>query len=376
MQNIKYKLIKLYLNEKYDEWLELFNEYLDKGYGVDFETIRSLIIILSKKGEFDKAAKILKGLEKSSSEYELDEEIAQLYFLCRKGKDALRIYNSYKGIIKKYGTLARIYLLNGLIDEAYNISQKVLLIEPDNDELLEVQYKVENNRKYGSYIETEYSCFLEQGKKLEVGHIVFLKKSPILCDNTICDIKAVKRPFLVARINDNELTLFPISTNCREQDYKLYSQNYLNSVGDRRLIDEIYTTTKDNVYSVEDKLTERDLYNIINHIYYKLHYRKDNSSIASFLKYVMGEPCIGNIVELVDKDTKIHRFFYILSKNNNKYNTIEIDYKELEPLSGNIRVINNDEVYYSIKRISKSQIELLLYKYYKLLDTYKGLILC
>jgi len=379
MSNIKYKLIKLYNSGKYDQWLSLFNQYVNEGYGVDFESIKTFLIILMKTNEFDKAYEIIKRLEKYLDKYNMHEDIAQLYFLCRKPREALRIYNSMNTKVEKSGLLVRILLLNGDIKRAEEIVNEELSKNPNNEIFLDFKFKINNHRKLGAYIETEYNCFKEQGNRLEVGHIVFLYDAPQQCNKgkTISD--AIRRPYLIWRIEGDNIYLFPVCANCREQDYRLYLQKYPNSIGDRRLIDEIYASTIDNIYSVEDKVYKDDYFRLLDGMFFKLYYRKDDKNfpiVYTFLKYIKGEPRINNIIETRNIDTKERRYYFVLEVDNDEYVTIELDYLALRPVSTDIVRIKNDTVYYTVKELIKPQIELVLERYNNMLgDKNKGLTL-
>lgn len=379
MHNIKNKLIRLYHSGNYDKWITLFNDYVNEGYGVDFETIKTFIIILMKTSEFDKAYTMIKRLESYLDKYDIHEEMAQLYFLCRKPKDALRIYNMMTTAPVKAGLLVRILLLNGKLDEAYKLVESELLLRPDDEIFLDFKYKLDNNRKFGSYIETEYSCFKEQGNKLMPGHIVFLYDAPILCNRGKTINDSVRRPYLIWKIDGDNIYLFPVCANCREQDYRLYLQKYPNSIGDRRLIDEMYVSTLDNIYSVEDKVFKDDYYKLLHAIFYKLYYRKDDKEypmIYSFLKYIKGEPKENNVIETRDLDTNKHHFYFVLEEDRDDYMTIEIDLLSLKPLSTDVVRIKKDMVYYTIKDLVRPHIELVLQRYNYMLDNNsKGLTL-
>ena len=377
MNKYKYKLITIYRSGNYVKWLEVFNEYVEKGYGIDYETLKSLAIVYSKLGKFDDAIRVIKLLEKSIDKYNIHEEIAQLYFLCRKPKEALRIYNLMTTKPEKNGLLVRILLLNGKFEEASNIVDSELLLRPNDEIFLDFKYKLDNHNKLGSYIETEYSCFKELGNTLMPGHIVFLYDAPTLCNSGKTINDSIKRPYLIWKIEGDNIYLFPVCANCRDQDYRLYLQKYPNSIGDRRLIDEIYKSSIDNIYSVEDKVFEDDFYNLLSSIFYKLYYRKDEKEhpeIYSFLKYIKGEPKENDVIEIKDMDTNKHYYYFVLEDNGDSYKTILIDYLGLNILSSDIVNIKKDVVYYSIKNLIKPHIDLVRERYEEL-DKNKGLTL-
>ena len=120
--------------------------------------------------------------------------------------------------------LLRIYLLEGRVEDVKKVMDELL---KDNsyqfDQKIISKYKImiDNNLKYGSFIETEYSCFIENGNKLEGGYIVFLKSTPLVEDKDYGDLKANYRPYMIWKIEDNDVYLFPLDLNYNDSDYKL-----------------------------------------------------------------------------------------------------------------------------------------------------------
>lgn len=57
-------LYQAYKRKDYNKFLELFNEYLEKGYGVDIPLINTYIVCLTKIRKYDEGCRILKKCRK------------------------------------------------------------------------------------------------------------------------------------------------------------------------------------------------------------------------------------------------------------------------------------------------------------------------
>lgn len=59
-----FQLYDAYYKKDYRKFLELFDNYLEKGYGLDLKIISIYIIVLERLNKYDKAYRITKKIEK------------------------------------------------------------------------------------------------------------------------------------------------------------------------------------------------------------------------------------------------------------------------------------------------------------------------
>ena len=360
MKDINYKLIESYKNNDLKTFFVLMDEYMQLGFGLDFEMILGYVKMLIKNRKYDEAYLILKSLEKDVDKYDIAEELCDAYIYCFKPHDAYNLYNSSEKEFKDKSLLIKIYLLEGKVRKAKEVLEQVLregLPTYKRKEILECRSKIINYYQKGQFIETEYSCFIKNGNKLEEGHIVYLKSRPkrILC--SLGDQKADRRPYMIWKIDGNDVYMFQVSTKCREKDYKLYAHNNYNCSQDRKIKDNVCHTTLDNILSVQDKVRDDD---------YKIIMKKTVKSLClgkhakvgeslDFMNYYVGEPKKYNIIEYIDSMRDM-KYYLVMDVANYGYNVVEVDIKKNKIIDFKMKKLKKDKGIFKIMRISEDQI--------------------
>lgn len=366
MDYTKSYLCYLYNNKEYNRFLKYFNQYLEQGYGVDQSIIYFYVRSLIKIKNIDSAYKLLKSLEKYADKSDLYSFLAQLYLYCFKPMDAERMISLKKSPIYDYGMLVKIYLLQGKIEKASEIVERFLKEMPNHRDVEKIKkYKkqIENHYKKGAYIETEYSCFINNGNILEPGHIVFIKnilKSSLANEN---DQKNSNRPYMIWKIEENKVYMFPVSSKCKEGRYKLFQTKYPNSIGDRIIKGVLCETTLDNILSVEDKVLEEDMEKILDNIFkfiYLISYRSEKKVSANFMKSHVGETKIYDIIEFVDPNSRNCTFYLVLDIISEGYKVIEIDFNNLKIIGKDFELFKKERLIYKIHKLENHDIENLL----------------
>ena len=358
------ELYDIYYKKDFKTFLEKFEKYLENGYGIEDTLIGCYIHALITTKKYDKAYKILKSLEKNVKEFDSYEDLARLYVKCFKPKDAERMINSKETPIKDYLNLIKMNLLEGNVKEAEKILDARLKVETNPrylKRLRSYERLIVNNQEKGAYIETEYECFKENGNKLEPGHIVYLKDSP---QSKIKwhDVKVIERPYMIWKIEENKIYIFPVSTKEQKNSYKLFSQKYPNSTSDRVIKYNLYYTTEDNILTVKDKLLDEDFKVVIDNLYYVTFFstKKPNQP-----EYTMQE-FIGNIWKydiIMDIEQGIitkPKFYLVLDVNDTNYRVIEIDLKDKRVLGLKSQNFKKDKIIYDVVRINENDKNIFL----------------
>ena len=159
MKELRDQILNAYYQKYYANFIVLFNQYVDKGYGIDVELISKYIKVLIRTNKFDKAYKMLRWLERYSDRYpSIDEDLFILYYFCFKPRDAERIYKKGNVSTKHKTIIIRNLLLQGKIEEAKKLVTEFLAEEPSK-ELFYANRLIYNHEHYGAFIETDYESF-------------------------------------------------------------------------------------------------------------------------------------------------------------------------------------------------------------------------
>lgn len=184
------------------EYLEVLNKYIAENKIITYNTIHNLVELYILNRDFDQAYKIIQTLEEQLNNYNIADRLAHLYFYCFKPKDAERVYFA-KNDVNNKKLLIEIYLRQGRIIDAKKIIDEELSKGNQYSSIQKYKKMIDNYIKYGSFIETEYNCFIENGNRLEPGHIVFLKHKPLTTVTDFDDLKVTERPYMVWKIEND-----------------------------------------------------------------------------------------------------------------------------------------------------------------------------
>ena len=355
-------LYKTYKEKNYNKFLKLFNEYLEMGYGVDIPLINTYIIALTKLRKYEQAARVLKTYEKELIKDRAINTVLNSYIRCFKLEEAERVLyeNGYNSVDPL--NLVELYLLEGKIDEA-KLETKIIrknntLDEKQKERLDKCEKIIYNHENKNGLIETEYQCFLKNGNKLEVGHIVFLKKKPEVDDRISHDVRALNRTYMIWKIDGEKLYLFPVSGICKG-GYILYHQKYPNSIGDRIIKNNTCISYKKDVLSVKDKVLDEDMKYVLRCLYDSLYFGQEEYQNINeeFIKYYMKKPEKYNIIEIVEKETKKHKFYLVLDVVEEEIKTVEIDITKRKIIGTRQETISKNKMFYNVLELDKKILE-------------------
>lgn len=357
MKNINERLNYLYKNENYNEYIKSFYEYLNSGYSISFDMIIHYLYVLIKLRKFDEAYNISMNLKKYIC-YDYNHSLAKILYYCYKVDDALEILFSYSEHLPKDDyLLAKIYMLKGDLITAKSLFKKMLnnplFSDVFKDAIRKNIQKINNNIKYNAFVEIEYRSFLEKGNILVPGYIVYIKNDPLLVngskDNN--DLKSNSRPYLIWKIENDIVYMFPISKNCSKAHYYLFFQNYPNSECDRTIKNNLSITTIDNIISIYDKVLESDYKIIISNLFvttYSSHDMVEKEGRRKFLEEYVGIPKINDVISYYVNEEKKSHFYLVLNILENEYEVIELNHTLTETIGKKI-LIPKERFIFSIR---------------------------
>ena len=352
------ELLTAYNKGLYERFITLFNDYLNQGYGIDYGLITRYVLSAIRLRKFERAYNICKLVEDTNNNPEVDNDLFLYYSLIFKLKDAERILNKGNVNLKDKTPIVRLYLLQGNIDKAEQVLNEYLRQEP-TQELYELQRQIYNKRRYDSFIEIEYQSLLNKGETLQPGHIVFLKQTPSSLADINKDEKNANRPYMIWKIEGKKLYLFPVTTSNMDNKYKLYKQNYRNSIGDRVIKDNLCYTNIDNVLSVCDKVIPEDFNNILKALYktiYLSRSKKEKESNDFFMQKYHKPIEINDVLVIVDDNTKERLYYFVINSEENHYKVIEVN-SDFHVISSKIELFRHDRLVYNVITIQEEQIQ-------------------
>ena len=347
------RLKKAYNNKDYELFLILFNKYISLGYGVNIYLVIMYLNSLIGLKYYDKAYDIIKKYEEKGHLY--DKELKRLYLRCYKPEDVIRISIDKEDVLSYFYTIAA-YMLMGNIEEAKKLIDEAIKLD-EGYKVEDFSKKIYNFEYRNASLETEYNCFINNGNKLEEGHIIYLKRPPKFNYNIINDEKAFNRPYMIWKIEDNKLYLFPLTSKCKDNFYKLYMQKYPNSKYDRGVKPNACITTKDNVLSVADKVLEEDYNNLLANIYYSIYFATLNGntdfkySNKEFINSYFKEIEKYDVLEYVENDDR--KFYLVLDFLSSKYKVVEIDFPNKKIIGLKEKTIYKDKLIYKVFILSE-----------------------
>ena len=361
MEISKKDLLEAYHSNNLELFKKLLDEYLEEGYGLSFSILACYIMSLIKERRFDEAYKLTKWIENNNQYSSKDYALFCFYLFCFMPKDAERIYKDHNIKIKEKNYLVRTYLLQGKIDEAKKLVDEYIKDDYSFD-LIETRRQIDNHLTKNAYIEMAYSSFIDNGKELEPGHIVYLKQAPESFHTIELDEKRSKRPYMIWKIENNKLSLFPVTANTKKKGYKLYAQNYPNSIGDRIIKDNLCFTTKDNVLSVTDKVLDDDLRTVLKNIYYKTYFNSKEAKAANneFMQEYGKDIKKYDIIKIIDLNTKEKKCFFVLDIEKDFYTVIEVSNDNYQVISDKTERFQKDRLIYGVTNLSSEEIETII----------------
>lgn len=363
------KIRDSYFNGEYEQALNQIDELNKLNIGIINEKILHISIeckINLKK--YDEAMEDLRKIQIQYPNFYNNFQLIKKYIRCFYIENALELINNSKLTEYQYFNIAKKFLLYGelvLANKYFNYC----ILKSDNEYIIK-ECKTYINRikthiNTGEFIEQSYEYFKTLNNELEVGHIVYglvldkkyIKKDPV----------HDKRPYLIWKIDGDDLYCFPVTKNLKTYSYTLYEQDYLNFDSDRRIKDYIVHMKKYNVDKIYEKLNEKDLSQVLKKIYVYVQGFKKEERInrLEFIDEYVKNMSIkkGNVIILYNKEKDLKRYYFVIDidEKNDRYETIELSYcfdnKDFNVLNYEIINIKKTNAVYFVFNLSDYRYE-------------------
>ena len=359
-------LDEAYEKGNYALYVKLFNDYLKEGKDFGIRAYIQYIGILTRLKKFDEATNLLKRLEDRAKKDHLENTFAKLYTYAFKPIEAERILQHKETFnYSDYYLLSKIYLMQGDLKNAKICAKKCInTCTQDNfawQKSKEILNKINNNIYRNAYIECEYECFKKNGNVLSPGHIVFLKENVDSINGIEPEIdeKSAIRPYMIWKIDNEKLYMFPVATKrYNEKNHVLFRQDYPNNKGDRIIKNNLCISKESNILSVQDKVLEKDYYEILKCIFRETYFSKNETEKAAkniFMREFIGEVKEKNILFCVNIRTNESYAYYVNNVYENEYLVFPYNYHE-KVIDSNPIIISRD--YPILKVINTTQEEI------------------
>lgn len=365
---IKDELNYAFYGKDYKWYLTLFKMNLLE-YGLDLEMISQYLFVLIKLRKYDEAINILSNVSDNMIANNMGVTAANLFNYVGKPSEAEKILLNKKKLNNAERIiLAKSYLAQGKIGATKDTLSKINynnISNSDQKVIKKINNQIYNNEKYGSCIEISYESFVKKGLELEPGHIIFLKSPATLYEFDNDSYKENNIPYMIWKIENNILYVFPVTTKIQPNSiyYNFRDYDYRNSVGDRRLKDNLYVTTKSNVLTIQDKINNVDfnksIHNLFNIIFFQQN-KFDNPKKTRFLKKYIGEVNELDIIKYIDKETQERQYYLVLKILEDHYKLIRIDKEKYEVIGHSYEYRNKNDLIHEITRLSDNDKEYLL----------------
>jgi len=346
---LKQKIINSFENKEYKKVIDFFDMYVtNKKFGVYDSLLDNYIISSIKLGLIDQALKSIEFMVDYFPYYYKPNVLVTNYMMCNELDKAEDILLGLEFTGDICFNLAKIYFLR----RNYLAAKTLFFHYLRNSDDLKFINKakkylvyIDNYFKYGAFCECNYDDFKANGDKLLPGHVIYVKN--IINRETSkndFDEKIGRRQYMVYKIVSNKIYVFPVTTKTHGGGYVIFGQNYPNVGIDRKIKNSLYSLDESNVDKVTDYITPHDYKYIIGDIYKCTCYEKNEALIGEnnvFMDDMLSKlnVSINDIIVLYDADTKKRSFNFVVSVNNDSYETISvntIDYEDYYMISTDV----------------------------------------
>lgn len=315
----------------YQKALELMNSYLKiDGVGIYDKFLDKYIYCLIKLDLIDEALKNIEKMIELFPDYFDDSFLAFNYIKCGCYEKAESILKHADLTDKQYFKTAHTYMLYGQIDLAKKYYSKCLEITDDSELKRNSKEKIDRLTlcvQRNLFIQQSYNYFKRNNGVLKPGYVIY--SNYIDFDFQIGDYKFSKRPYMIFKIEEEKIYAFPLTTKINRDwqfnhtSYIIYSQNYLNFDGDRRLKDWVTCINENTIHSVYEIISNYDYNNLMKNMYYIMIRNKvDNNGYNQiFMENYINNLNIhsDDILIVYDKENRKIEFYYLVVDNNTSY---------------------------------------------------------
>lgn len=151
-------------------------------------------------------------------------------------------------------------------------------------------------------------------------------------NTTISDSKKLNRPYMIWKIEGNDIYAFPITTRLDKYRHIISKENYPTRQADRCLKDTLVHLHEHDITTVIDKITTDDYEKSINSMYSSIcHCQKGHWSINAeyFMNSILQsrEVNVGTIIMYHNPNQNIPHYYYIFAIDyyQQTYTAFEVD---------------------------------------------------
>lgn len=270
--------------------------------------------------------------------YYQDYDLTKLYAKCNNIEELKQLLHTSNYNSHEYNNIACICYFNHNYKTANEIYKYVISLNNDSNEVKRSKKYLEKINIYQknpqAFRPLFYSYFKTQGRKLEPGHIIYVKKirDKYIENQLNTDPKIEIRPYMIWQIMDNKIYALATSTKIRNSHVGIISKSKHPGYDiDRVVRTQLACIEEQDITEIIDKVENKEYNEIIKGIYASICLNHDtpkkNTSI--FMRTLLNELTINihDIVILPNFKNNKKNFYLILEydKHKKKYKAIELN---------------------------------------------------
>ena len=363
------KQLKLYYYipfKKYDspqEKIDKIEKYKKKNT-LNYYILRNYYMALLSLGKYEEAYHYINACARIFQNMTSMLDLVLLYIRCNRLDEVngLLEENKFKG--NEYLEIGIAYILIG----HYKEGEKYLELANQNEltftqkqKYFLYKKKLEKNKIDNTFIEMRYEKFKEK-YTISPGDVVYVRKTNRYYEEQ--DFKSQKRPYLIWKIEKDNIYAFPLSKKIFEDDksYILYYQKYVNFDSDRKVKDNIVLLKEEDIEKVLERIDEFDLNCTLKNVYIRvMKSKKENYKLLSKplidfyqekIKLNSGEIVFSKL------NTNSYNYYLVLNNDNGLANLLEIDFNSDDIIINNnnpIQVDSHNIIYRKETNITENQ---------------------
>lgn len=350
-------------DNNYKRVIMLFDEYKKDSSNNSYELLSIYQNALQKTDMKKEEINVLLKLKNSTINNFYNIRLINLYLDLGENEKAINVINEDDKL--KYYLLGKIYFLRGEYKESLKMFKEYLSIKP-----IDIKFfysaknyvdRINNNKNNNSFLEIYYDKFKEQGNRLEPGYIIYSDKIGNRYNilETNLDSHKKTRPYLVWKVNNEHIFVLPLSTSISNNSYVLEKKNYPNLRNNSTVFENFILLKDENITSIVDHLSREDYLSVMRYIYEKiLLLNKENRKTEKvFISNYMKRMKIKNndIIVYRDNGKNIENYYFIISIDDYKYETVPIKKKDNSFIISNRNKVslNKKKPVYNVIKLSE-----------------------
>ena len=358
-------------NSNYEKVVVLFSSYLRQNPKDDYEILSIYQEALMKLDKKEEELSILLKLSSAFKNSYYSKRLVNLYLDLGNAKKAINVFDNSDKL--KYYTLGKIYYLRGEYEESLNMFKTFLDTTTDINYVCNAKgyiNRINKHLKDNTFLKMYYEKFKAKGNRLEPGYIIYSDKvgNKYNLHETNLDPHKQTRPYLVWKVNPEHVFVLPITTSISDDSYVLKKEDYINLKSNSTIFENFILLKDEDITTVVDHLTKEDYLNITRFIYEKILSlnKEDRKTEKVFISNYMKRMKIkdNDIIMYRDNGKNIESYFFIISSDDYKYETIPVKKQDNSFMISNRNKIsiNKKKPIYSVIKLSEEEKADLIYQ--------------